>query len=244
MCLSVLSTERHQHGSLYAGRSLVPGLYRLSGGMASSGTLARWFRDNFAAEVVETEQRSGVSAYHLLGDEAATVPPGSEGIVVLPYFSGERTPIFDVQARGLILGLTVSHTRRHLYRGLLEGVAYGVRHHLDVIGEVGLSPRRLVAVGGGSQSALWMQIVSDVTGQPLECVERPIGPALVGAFLAGYGIGLFDSFTPLAERWVGIGRVVRPDAGAAAVYERYYRVYRRLYQRTAEEMHELAQLSS
>jgi xylulokinase len=164
--------------------------------------------------------------------------------MVLPYFGGERTPIFDVQARGLILGLTVSHTRSHLYRGVLEGVAYGVRHHCDLMAEVGVVPRRLVAVGGGSQSELWMQIVSDVTGQTLECVERPIGPALADAFLAGYGLGLFSELAPLAERWVRIERTVRPNARATTAYDRYYRVYRRLYERTAEEMHELARLGA
>ena len=244
MCMCVLSSEPRSHGLLYGGRSLIPGLSRLSGGMATAGALSRWFRDNFALDELETEGRSGVSAYHLLDDEAAAVPPGSEGLMVLPYFSGERSPIFDIQARGLVLGLTMSHTRHHLYRGLLEGVAYGVRHHFDLMAEVGVTPRRLVAVGGGSQSELWTQIVSDVTGRTLECVEQPVGPALADAFLAGYGVGLFDDFAPLAEHWVRIDRCVSPDPGAAGIYDQYYRVYRRLYERTAEDMHELARLGA
>jgi xylulokinase len=244
MCLCVLSAEPRAHPLLYSGCSLVPDMFRLAGGMVTAGALARWFRDGFAFQEREVERASGVSAYHLLDESAATVPPGSDGIVVLPYFSGERTPVFDAQARGMILGLTMSHTREHIYRALLEGVAYGVRHHLDLIAEAGVVPTRLVAVGGGSQSAPWMQIVSDVTGATLECVERPIGPALADAFLAGYGIGMFRDFTPLAERWVKIGRTVRPDAAATATYDRYYRVYRRLYERTAEEMHALAMLST
>jgi xylulokinase len=244
MCLNVLTSEPRSHALLYGGRSLVPGLFRLSGGMATSGALTRWFRDNFALPETYAEGQSAMDVYQLLGDGAATVPPGSEGLLVLPYFSGERTPIFDSQARGLILGLTLSHSRHHLYRGLLEGVAYGVRHHFDLMAEVGVMPRRLVALGGGSQSALWTQIVGDVTGLPLECVEWPIGPALADAFLAGYGIGLFDDFTPLAERWVRTGRIVRPDPDVTHVYDEYYRVYRRLYERTADEMHELARLGS
>jgi xylulokinase len=244
MCMSVLASVPRCHALLYGGRSLVPGLYRLSGGMASSGALTRWFRDNFAPHEARTELQSGISAYQQLSEDAAAIPPGSDGIIVLPYFSGERTPIFDIDARGLILGLTMSHTRHHLYRGLLEGVAYGVRHHFDLMAEVGVVPRRLVAVGGGSQSELWTQTLSDVTGQTLECVDQPIGPALADAFLAGYGIGLFSDFVPLAERWVRIGRTVRPDPRITAVYDQYYRVYRRLYDRTAEEMHELARLSA
>lgn len=244
MCISVLVAEPVAHPLLYAGASLVPGLHRLSGGMASAAALTRWFRDNFAPGEARLEQQLGLSAYQLLGDGAAAVPPGSDGLVVLPYFSGERTPIFDAQARGLILGLTVSHTRHHLYRALLEGVAYGIRHHLDLMAEVGVVPRRLVVVGGGSRSELWTQIISDVTGQPLDCVEGPVGPALADAFLAGYGTGRFGDFRPLPERWVAIGRTVRPDPAASATYDAYYAVYRRLYDRTAEEMHALSRLGA
>ena len=244
VCVSVLSSEPRAHALLYGGRSLVPGRYRLSGGMATAGALPRWFRDTFAPDAVQVERRSGADAYQALADEAATVPPGADGLLVLPYFSGERTPIFDAEARGLILGLTTSHTRAHLYRAVLEAAAYGIRHHFDLMAEVGVVPRRLVAVGGGSRSALWTQIVGDVLGRPLGCVEHPIGPPLANAFLAGYGIGLFRDFGPLAERWIRIGRTVRPDPRATAVYDRYYRVYRRLYERTAEEMHELARLGA
>jgi xylulokinase len=244
LCLSVLTPEPRSHPRLYNGRSLVPGLRRLSGGMATGGALTRWFRDNLAPHELEHERLTGISAFQALGDDAATVPPGSAGLMVLPYFSGERTPIFDLQARGLIMGLTVSHSRAHLYRSLLEGVAYGLRHHLDLMAEVGVVPRRLVAVGGGSQSALWTQIVGDVTGKALECVAQPVGPALANAFLAGYGTGLFRDFAPLAERWVQIGRTVRSDPSVTAIYDAYYGVYRRLYERTADEMHELARLSA
>jgi xylulokinase len=244
LCMSVLTSEPRSHPLLYGGHSLVPGMYRLSGGMATSGALTRWFRDNFAPYEVQVERESGISAYQQLSDEAASVPPGAQGLMVLPYFSGERSSIFDSRARGLIVGLTVSHTRLHLYRGLLEGVAYGVRHHFDLMAEVGVVPRRLVAVGGGSQSQLWTQIVSDVTSQTLECVEQPIGPALADAFLAGFGIGMLRDFGPLAGEWVRIGRTVRPQPEVSVLYEQYYRVYRRLYERTAEEMHELARLSA
>ena len=112
--------------------------------MATAGALTRWFRDTVTPDLVQAEGQSGLSAYEALGDEAATVPPGSDGLIVLPYFGGERTPIFDGQTRGLILGLTVSHTRRHLYRALLEGVAYGVRHHLDLMAEVGVMYAKLL----------------------------------------------------------------------------------------------------
>jgi xylulokinase len=244
MCTAVLSSTPRTHPLLYGGRSLVPGVHRLSGGMVTSGTLTNWFRDNFAVGELRTEHQSGISAFQLLGDVAAGISPGSDGLVVLPYFSGERTPIFDMCARGVIVGLTLSHTRHHVYRALLEGVAYGLRQHFELMAEAGVLPRRLLAAGGGTRSPLWTQIVSDVTGHSLECVERPVGPALADAFLAGYGVGLFSDFAPLAEQWVHVSGTVRPNPAVSAIYDQYYRIFRRLYERIAEEMHELACLGA
>jgi xylulokinase len=236
MCVCVLSIEQRTHPSLYGGRTLIPGMFRLSGGMATSGALTRWFRDEFS----QTPEQD----FDSLDRQAASVSAGSDGLVVLPYFSGERSPIFDSQARGLVLGLTVEHTRAHVYRALLEGVAYALRHHFDLMAEVGVVPRRLVALGGGARSQVWIQIVSDVTGQALECLDHDVGAPLADAFLAGYGIGLLKDFSQLSERWVRIREIVLPHAESSMPYDRYYAVYRRLYERTEEEMHELACLSA
>jgi xylulokinase len=234
MCVCILSSERRTHPLLYGGRTLIPGMFRLSGGMATSGALTRWFRDQY----------SPGQDYDSLDKEAESVPAGSDGLIVLPYFSGERSPVFDSQARGLVLGLTLSHTRAHVYRALLEGVAYALRHHFDLMTEVGVVPRRLVALGGGARSKLWTQIVSDVTRHPLACLQHDVGAPLADAFLAGYGIGLFDDFSQLSDRWVRIGNSVSPHAESSCIYDGYYSVYRRLYERTKEDMHELACLSA
>jgi xylulokinase len=234
MCVCVLSSEPRTHPLLYGGRTLIPGMFRLSGGMSTSGTLTRWFREQFSPQ----------QEYDSLDREAASVPAGSDGLVVLPYFSGERSPIFDSEARGLVLGLTVEHTRAHLYRALLEGVAYALRHHFDLMTEVGIIPQRLIALGGGARSQLWTQIASDVTGHPLECLDHDIGAPLADAFLAGYGIGLFDEFSGLPDTWVRIRQTISPHAESSAVYDRYYAIYRRLYERTKEDMHELTCLSA
>ena len=243
MCMSVLSAEPHTHPLLWGHKSIVPGLFGTGGGMATSAALTRWFRDQFGREEMDVERHLGVNAYHVLSDEASTVPPGAEGLVVLPYFAGERTPIHDGEARGLILGLTIYHTRRHIYRALLEGTAYGLRHHIDLMAEVDVRPKRIVAAGGGSLDPLWTQIVSDVIGMPQECVETPYGPPLGDAFLAGYGAGLLHDFHALKDRWVRIGRRVEPRPAFTAFYERYYAIYRRLYGQTVEEMHGLARLA-
>jgi xylulokinase len=234
MCVCLLTSERRTHPLLYGGRSLIPGMYRLSGGMATSGALTRWFRDEFSPQ----------QDFDLLSKEAAAVAPGSDGLVVLPYFSGERSPIFDSDARGLILGLTVSHTRAHVYRALLEGIAYGLRHHFELMGDIELVPRRLVALGGGARSDVWLQIVSDVTGHTFERVDPNVGAPLADAYLAGRGVGLFDDFRRFSKDWVRIGAVVPPRPESSSVYDPYYSVYRRLYERTKQNMHELACLSA
>ncbi|MDQ3227033.1 MAG: FGGY family carbohydrate kinase [Chloroflexota bacterium] len=220
---------------------LYPDLHAVGAGMATSGALTRWFRDQFGQGERRVEQELGINAYSLLALEAEATPPGADGLVVLPYFGGERTPIYDDQARGVIFGLTLSHGRAHIYRALLEGVAYGLQHNLDLIREAGASPRRIVATGGGSRSALWTQIVSDVTGLPQEVIA-PSNAALGAAFLAGYARGIFRHIGDVRQ-WAQAEREVRPRDEVHSLYQRHYAVYRRLYERTKEEMHELAGLS-
>ncbi len=220
---------------------LYPGMHAVGAGMATSGALTRWFRDQFGQSERRVEHDFGINAYSLLALEAESTPPGADGLVVLPYFSGERSPIYDDRARGVIFGLTLGHGRGHVYRALLEGVAYGLQHHLDLIRTAGGAPRRIVATGGGSRSALWTQIVSDVTGLPQEVIV-PSDAALGAAFLAGYARGIFRHIGEVRQ-WAKPGREVRPRDEFHSTYQRQYAVYRRLYERTKEEMHELAGLS-
>jgi xylulokinase len=219
-----------------------PGMYDVAGGMATSGALTRWFRDQLASSALQTEQAGGASAYATLADEAATVPPGSRGIVCLPYFSGERTPIHDPLARGMFAGLTLSHTRADMYRAVLEGTAFGVRHNLEAIAQMGAAPRRLVAVGGGAKNSLWMQIVSDVTGVPQDVPEKTVGASYGDAFLAGLATGIVPSRAELAGRWVTIGHSIQPDPAVTAIYDEYFPIYRGLYEKTVQEQHKLAEL--
>jgi xylulokinase len=222
--------------------NLYPGLYSVGGGMVTSAALSRWFRDKFGQAEMRAEQELGISAYGLLGLEADAVPPGSDGLVVLPYFSGERTPIHDDLARGVIFGLTLAHGRGHIYRALLEGVAYGLEHHMELIRQAGVPVRRIVATGGGARSHLWTQIVSDVTGIS-QVVVAPSNAALGVAFLAGKAIDIFADLRDV-RRWAKPEREVHPRETVHEVYQRYYAVYRRLYERTKEEMHELARLTA
>jgi xylulokinase len=227
---------------LWATGYCLPDRYDLAGGMATTGALTRWFRDNLGTEEVATERAGGVNAYAGLADLAATVPAGAGGVVCLPYFSGERTPIHDPLARGVFAGLTLSHTRAHLYRAVLEGTAYGVRHNLEVMAEVGAAPRRLIAVGGGAQSPLWLQIVSDVSGVPQAVPERTIGASYGDAFLAGLATGIVADEETLTRDWVRNAATFDPRPAERRRYDDYYGVYRRLYEAAKDELHALARL--
>jgi xylulokinase len=220
----------------------LPGTYDVAGGMATTGALTRWFRDEFAAAEVAAEADAGPKAYAALAASAGQIPVGSDGLICLPYFAGERTPIHDPEARGVFAGLTLSHTRAHLYRAMLEGTAFGVRHNIETLHDMGARPERLVAVGGGANNRLWLQIVSDVAGLEQIIPERTIGASYGDAFLAGLATGIVPDISVLADQWVKVSEVVKPDQDAGRRYDAYYRVYRSLYEHAKEDLHVLARL--
>jgi xylulokinase len=232
--LARLPASRVQWPTVY----LEPGMFALAAGMSTAGALAAWLRDEFAQDVVHAADRGGRDAYEVLVEEARRVAPGADGLIALPYFSGERTPINDPRARGALLGLTLSHGRPHVFRALLEGIAYGVRANLEAMDAAGAPAGRLVAIGGGVRNDLWVQTVSDVSGRPQEVQETP-GASYGDTMLASVGIGLARDLRE-TRRWVMPGRVVEPRAEARAFYDRTYPLYRQLYEQTAEIAHALA----
>jgi xylulokinase len=178
---------------------------------------------------------------------AAASRPGANGLVALPYFYGERTPINDPQARGLIAGLTLAHTRADVYRALLEAVGYSVRHNVEALREaVGASaampPVRCLAVGGGTRNRPWMQMVSDIAGIDQYIPDQSYGASYGDAFLAGMGAGFYRDIAQVAE-WVRHKEIVRPDPVAHEQYEKYYPLYLQLYRQTAPSLHLLAGLA-
>jgi xylulokinase len=187
---------------------------------------------------VQAEKAGGENAYSALAQLASKSPPGANGLVALPYFSGERTPISDPAATGLIFGLGLNHTRGDIYRALLESVGFGIRHNIEQMRAEGANPNRIFAVGGGTYNALWMQIVSDIAGIEQHIPDQRIGACYGDAFLAGLGIGMFSGIAE-AARWVRIGRVVGPGQQVNADYELHYRIYRDLYPCTAALMKKL-----
>lgn len=203
------------------------GQYTLAAGMSTSGSLTSWVQ----------ELTGGVSFEQLVAD-AASVPAGSDGLVVLPYFAGERTPIFDAQARGVVAGLSLRHSRGHLFRAVYEGIAFGIRQIVEFLDGDDTPIERLVAVGGGTQGGLWTQIVSDVVGRPQVVPQQTIGASYGDALLAAIGTGLVPGDTD----WAVSGRVVEPNAENREVYDTLFDVYGELYPATRPLVHRLAGL--
>ncbi len=201
------------------------GTRNLAGGMATSGAITGWLRGLV-----------GSPSYPTLLEEAATSGPGAHGLLMLPYFAGERTPIADPDARGVIAGLTIEHTRGDLYRAALEATALGVRHNVEAIRAAGGTIDRVVAVGGGTQGDLWLQVVSDVTGLTQEVRSVTIGASYGAAFLAAGAVA-----TVAITEWNPVLRTVAPDSALAADYDALYALYLELYAATAGVAHSLAE---
>jgi len=199
------------------------GTHNLAAGMATSGAVTAWLRDLTGAD------------YGVLTTEAAASPPGAAGLLMLPYFAGERTPFEDPDARGVIAGLTLGHTRGDVYRAALEATAFGVRHNLDAFVAAGAPIERVVAVGGGTQGELWTQIVSDVTGRRQELRRQSIGASFGSAFLAARLVADVD-----IDDWNPVAGHAEPDPATAATYDDLFGAYRDLYESSAPVVHHLA----
>ena len=227
MFLAEVGTTARPDPRLWSPASFVAGARNLAAGTATAGALAAWVRE-----------LCGAADFAALTAAARDVPPGAGGLVTLPYFSGERTPLFDPRARGVIAGLTLSHTSAHMFRSALEGIAFAVRHNLDVMREAGSRPARLVASDAELKGVLWPQIISDVTGLEQDVLEAAAAATVGAALLAAIAVGHAD----LATDWSGPRTMVTPEPGAVAAYHEPYRIYRELYPATRTLQHALADL--
>jgi xylulokinase len=205
---------------------LIPGLHASMAGLATSGTLIRWFRDELAAG----------ATFEALVETAEGSPKGAKGLLCLPYFSGERSPIHDPDAKGAFFGLDLTHTRGDLFRAVLEGVASGTAHVMETYRELGIGPRAVQAVGGGTRNAVWVQATSDLAGITQTLRERTIGASYGDAFLAAVAVGVATPGD--IEAWNPVARTVSPDR--VPVYERQYPLWKALYASTREIAHALA----
>jgi xylulokinase len=220
-------------GRLHAFCHSVPGRWHLMGVMLSAAGSLRWYRDTLAPDV----------GYDDLLAPAAAIEPGSEGLLFLPYLTGERTPHPDPLARGAFVGLTVRHTQPHMTRAVLEGVAFGLRDSFELMKEAGLSAITQVRVsGGGARSPLWRQILADVLGSELVTVNTTEGAAYGAALLAGVGAGIWPDVDTACQATIRITGQTDPDAATVAAYEPVYSAYRDLYPALKPSFTQLAQL--
>jgi xylulokinase len=219
-----------------------PDTYAFVGGMSTVGSLTRWFRDNLAPLEVAGQAAGGPNAYAAMAELLKESPAGARGLIALPYFEGERTPMYDPDAKGVLFGLTLKHTRADIYRALLESVGFGIRHNVDSMLAEGLQPKRILAVGGGTKNLAWMQMISDIANIEMAIPYQQIGSSYGDAFMAGVGVGIFSNLGEI-RRWVRNNHKIMPDPRAAEVYAPLYRIYRELYDQTRHLMRDLSALS-
>jgi xylulokinase len=206
----------------------IPGQWHVMGVTQAAGLSLRWFRDRFGTGQSET----GADArdpYERLCEEAAAPPPGSDGVLWAPYLMGERTPHCDPNARAALIGLSATHTRAHVIRAILEGVAFSLRDSFTIFREMNVPVDRIRLGGGGARSALWRQIQADVYGHAVEVVQAEEGAAFGAAILAGAGAGHWRSVDEACDAVVRTAAEIKPDPKSSAILDEAYRTYRRIY---------------
>jgi xylulokinase len=212
----------------------IPSRWHVMGVTQGAGLSLRWFRDQFGAG-----KDDGRDPYDRLADEAAKTPPGADGLLWAPYLMGERTPHLDPNARGALVGITAQHTRAHIIRAIMEGVAFSLRDSLTLFREIGLPIESIRLGGGGARSPLWQQIQADIYGMPVELIEADEGGAYGASLLAGVGTGNWPSVGAACETAVRVAKRVEPDPKTVAQMDMQYAEYRKLYPALRDIKHNL-----
>ena len=214
------------------------------GGAITAGASVTWFRDNFCRDDAAVAHRGGGDVHDLLEASARTVSEGAEGVLFLPYLMGERSPIWDAKASGTFVGLSLYHKRSHLYRAVLEGVAFALRHNIEAGARASSAlDDKLIVVGGAAHSDLWMQIIADVTGRPVFTIEEDVEAAMGAALLAAFGAGLITA-QDVHRGWVTLVARATPQPRAVQAYNRIFAVYKALYPALKTSMHALHDLAA
>jgi len=218
-------------GRLHTFCHAVPGKYHMLAVTLSAGGAFRWLRDTL-----------GGTSYDEMTAAAAGAPPGAEGLLFLPYLTGERTPHLDPFARGALVGLNARHTQAHLIRAVMEGVVFSLRDGLDIMRGLNVPIEQIRATGGGGRSPLWRRMQADIYGVEVVTLTAEEGPAYGAALLAGVGAGVFANVNEAVDRCVVTAGLTPPDVKTQARYEKAYAIYRELYGDLREWMHQLAAL--
>ena len=222
----------------------VKGKWHVMGVMLSAGGSFQWYRNNMAEQEKAEAERRKCNPYDLLCKEAAKSPVGSEGLVFLPYLTGERTPHADPHAKGAWIGLTARHTKAHMIRSLLEGVTFGMRDSLEIIKGMGVPIRQVRVSGGGARSAFWRQMQADVYGKSVSTINASEGPAFGVALLAGVGTGAFKNVREACESTIKTTSTTRPKKKAVSIYDKVYPEFGKLYHALKKDFVALSELAN
>jgi xylulokinase len=221
-------------GTVHMFNSCIPGQFYMMGVMLSAGLSLNWIRKQLGLEA---------ESYDALTKRAASVPPGSQGLIYLPYLTGERTPHGDANARGTFVGLSATHGRGELVRSVLEGVAFGLCDSLELLRSAGWQGTAIRALGGGAKSPLWKEIIASATGLVLEEINVDEGPGLGAAILAGVGAGIYKNIEEASDSIISIDRVVEPNLEWREIYQELHGIYKDLYPALKGSFHRLAAFS-
>ena len=230
-------------GRVHTFCSAVPGAWTVMSCTLAAGMSLQWVRNNFFLEEMRAATGLGKDAYDLMMDQAGLVPIGANRLIYLPYLMGERSPILDPNARGVLFGLSAIHTKYDILRAVLEGVVYSQRQCLDVLRGMGVSFSEISATGGGGTSAFWRQMVADCLGIPVTTVRNREGPALGAAILAGVGVGMYPSVPEACRGIIKTNAPQFPDQESSDAYKPYYKLFCDLYPQLKESFRDLVKLS-
>ncbi|MDE7340449.1 MAG: xylulokinase [Lachnospiraceae bacterium] len=218
--MSICTDKALAHKALILGTHVVPGRWLLQGGTVGGGGALKWFRQELGGDL----------SFDELTEEAAGITPGSDGVIFLPYMAGERSPVWNPDAKGVFYGLSYDKTRGHMIRAVLEGVAFSLEHNLRTAAQTGICVDSLNAMGGASNSVLWTQIKADVTGKTIRVPSSDTATTLGAAILAGIGCGVYGGYDEAVGRTIRITRVQEPNPDNRAVYDRAMELYLQLYE--------------
>ena len=226
------STDRpamDPQGRLHTFCHAIPGRWHVMGVTQAAGLSLRWYRDQFGASSLGVQARDGLDPYDVFAEEASQVPAGSEGAFWAPYLMGERTPHLDPNARAALIGLTASHTRAHVIRAIMEGVAFSLKDTFSIFDEIKIPVTSIRLGGGGARSPLWRQIQADVYGREVEIVAAEEGAAYGAAILAGTGAGGWKSVEEACDAVVRVAKRIAPSPQDSSKMQSAYKTYRKIY---------------
>ncbi len=235
------SPEADPEGRIHAFCHAVPGAWHVMGVVLAAGGALQWFRNTLCAEEMRQAKATGRDPYDLITKAAAETPPGAEGLLFLPYLTGERTPHADPDARACFVGLSPRHTKGHMARAVMEGATYAMRDSLEIMAGLGISPREIRLSGGGARSTFWRQLQADVYGRNVCVTNATAGSAYGAMLLAGVGAGTWGSVPEACRATIRVTDRTRRKSATSRIYNRYYPLYGQLYRSLRGEFRALAE---